>query len=155
MLSILSGILGFATSGTGKLIIPNQDILDAAGSKKKISDLVKTKLRNMNKTVIKGINTGLQKYTVIRFREKIIPTGFHAFCQAFAICGGRQENDRNKSITIYGFNTPGGFIAIHIWHFDIHQNQVRMFAMENVNRLHSVIRQENAVTLFFEDCLKN
>ena len=47
------------TNAVGKLILLNDDIIDAQGDKKKISDLVKSKLRNMNKTMIKGLNSAL------------------------------------------------------------------------------------------------
>ena len=47
------------TSAVGKLILLNNDIIDAEGDRKKVANLVKSKLRNMNKTVVKGLNTAL------------------------------------------------------------------------------------------------
>ncbi len=71
------------TNAVGKLILLNDDIIDAQGSQKKITDLVKSKLRNMNKTMIKGLNTALlageasqasKQFHSIPFLVQVVPS---------------------------------------------------------------------------------
>jgi len=87
-----------------------------------------------------------------RLGHIIIHSGQEASFAVALHCVSRHCNDRNASAAagFAGADGAGGFIAVHLGHLHVHQHQVELLPIEQLNSAIAVRNGDHAVPSLFQ-----